>query len=124
MQFKIDTKPSYTLIVPDSEALSANMTALLRQKCLELTESGSQNFIIDLHKCTNADNASLLILTELHEECYSGKQSLVFTGIQNQVMTLLKQNESDNLLNIAPSMQEAIDIISMEILERDLFDEE
>lgn len=124
MQFKIDTKPSYTLITPMPDGLNANLTALLRQKCTELTESGSQNFIVDLHKCTNADIASLRILTELHEECYSGNQSIVFTGITDNVMNLLKQNESDNLLNIAPTMQEAIDIVSMEILERDLFDEE
>lgn len=124
MEFKIDTKSSYTTITPQTTRLSANLTAELRQKCLELTESGSENFIIDLQPCTDADNASLHNLTNMHEECYTNNQSLVFTGIQPAVLAIMKEQETDSIINIAPTMQEAIDIISMEILERDLFDEE
>jgi hypothetical protein len=60
----------------------------------------------------------------LHEECYGMGQSLVFTGIRPEVMNTLKQHEANQLLNIAPTMIEAVDIVSMEILERDLLSEE
>jgi hypothetical protein len=59
----------------------------------------------------------------MHENCYNNSQSLVFTGVQANVLTQLQEKELDTVLNIAPKMIEAIDIISMEILERDLFDE-
>ena len=124
MEFKIDTKPTYIVITPVSNHLDANLAAGLRQKCNELTENGSENYIVDLHNCLDADSKSFHFLTELHEDCYSNNCSLVFTQVQDAVMQELRKNETDSAINIAPSMQEAIDIVSMEILERDLFDEE
>jgi hypothetical protein len=60
----------------------------------------------------------------MHEDSYSNSRSLVFTGIQSEVMKAMKEEELDLSLNIAPKMIEAVDIISMEILERDLLGEE
>lgn len=124
MEFKIDTKSSYILITPVSNHLDANLTAALRQKCRELTETEKSNFVIDLHNCLDANKNSFAGLTELHEDCYSNEQSLVFTNIQPDVLQALKEEELVSAINIAPTMIEAIDIISMEILERDLFGEE
>ncbi len=124
MEFKIDTKPSYTQITPVANHLDANLTAALRQKCEELTENGSSNIIIDIHNCLNADKAAFDGLIMLHQYFYENNRSLVFTNVQDEVMTLLKNNELDLTINIAPTMAEAVDIISMEILERDLFNEE
>lgn len=124
MEFKIDTKPTYLVITPVTNHLNANLADALRQKCRELTESGSHNFIIDLHNCLDADKESFAGIAALHEDCYNNAQSIVFTGLQDDVMSALKEEETNEVLNIAPKMAEAIDIISMEILERDLFNEE
>ena len=124
MEFKIDTKPTYLVITPVTNHFDANLADALRQKCTELTESGSHNFIIDLHNCLDADKASLAGIIALHEDCYNNAQSIVFTGLQDDVMNALKEEETNEVLNIAPKMAEAVDIISMEILERDLFNEE
>lgn len=124
MEFKIDTKPSYTQITPVANHLDANLTAALRQKCEELTGNGSPNIIIDIHNCLNADKAAFPGLITLHQLFYENNRSLVFTNVQDEVMNLLKQNELDQAINLAPTMAEAVDIISMEILERDLFNEE
>lgn len=123
MEFKIDTKPTYSVITPVNTAIDANMTAALSDKCQELAKSGSINYIIDLQHCTEADNTSLDDLVQMHENCYNNSQSLVFTGVQGGVMQQLQDAELDTVLNIAPKMIEAVDIVSMEILERDLFDE-
>ena len=124
MEFKIDTNSSYILITPISNHFDANLTASLRQKCRELTENGSQNFIIDLHNCLDADIKTLAPLAEMHEDFYSNEQSLVFTNIQPAVLQALKSQEITSVINIAPTVIEAVDIVSMEILERDLFNEE
>lgn len=124
MEFKIDTKETYVHITPISNVLDANLTAELAKKCAELTENGSQNYIIDLHNCLEADIASFPQLEEMHSNSYENNRSLVFTGINEQVSTAIKGQNIDNIINIAPTLIEAIDIISMEILERDLFNEE
>ena len=124
MEFEIDTKPSYTVITPVSNVLDANLTAAIRQKWNELSDAGHPNVIIDLHNCLETDETAAEGLTGLHEEIYSVNQSIVFTNLQNSIMAFLKDRELDLLINVAPTMNEAVDIVSMEILERDLFNEE
>jgi len=124
MEFKIDTKDTFSTITPVTGVISANLADELSEMCGNMRQSGSQNFIIDLEQCKTMEENAIAGLVALHEECYSEGQSLVFTGISEQAMTMLKSGETDLLLNIAPKMIEAIDIISMEILERDLFGEE
>ena len=124
MEFKIDTKEAFTLITPISNVIDANLTDALLDKCKELGQSGSNNYIVVLDNCSAIDNTSSAALIAMHELMYSNDSSLVFTGLHKDVWNKLKEDETDLLLNIAPSMQEAIDIISMEILERDLFGEE
>lgn len=124
MEFKIDTKASYTHITPLYGSLNAIMAAALAEKRTELANTGSQNYLIDLANCQDADADSVAILLQLHEDCYADGQSLVFTNISEPVMAMFKETEADQALNLAPKEMEAIDIISMEILERDLFSEE
>jgi len=124
MDFKIDTKDTYSAITPVNNRLSAILAASLSDKCREMRQKGSCNFIIDLRNSTGMDPEALPIMIEMHDKSYENDQSLVYTGLNEAIMAILKENETDLLINIAPTMKEAIDIISMEILERDLLGEE
>ena len=124
MEFKIDTKNSYTEITPVTNHLNAILSDALCQKCRELTQSGSLNYIIDLHNCLDADKSAFDGLIALHEDCYNNERSLVFTGLSDNVANILKTEGITEVINITPTIIEAIDIVNMEILERDLFKEE
>jgi hypothetical protein len=60
----------------------------------------------------------------LHEDFYNNNQSLVFTGLQEDIAKELRTNHEELIINITPTIPEAIDIINMEVLERELFNEE
>jgi len=124
MEFKIDTKPSYTVVTPVYDTLDAKLTEKLRQKWNELTQSGSLNLIVDLSHCTTAQQSTVTEMMDMHEEMYAQNQSLVFTNPPIQVLAVVKQFDEDHVLNMTPTMKEAIDIVSMELLERELFNEE
>jgi anti-anti-sigma regulatory factor len=124
MEFKIDTRETYTLIGSSGEHLGANMAAALEERASQLTDSGSQNFLVDLSSCQTADETGFESLANWHETSYSEGRSLVFTGLEPAVLKVVKDTQLDGAINIAPTEIEAIDIISMEILERDLFNEE
>jgi anti-anti-sigma regulatory factor len=124
MEFKIDTKSTFSVIKPLTEEIDAKLADALLEKCEEMRQSGSKNFIIDMQDCKGLHNSGKKGLVALHEEGYSQDSSIVFTGLNNEIMESLKDDETDLLINIAPKMAEAIDIITMEILERDLFNEE
>lgn len=120
MEFKIDTKPTYTVITPSQNVIDDKMTDELAQKIDECTNNGSTNFIIDIEQCKTADNTSLAKLLELHTKCYDAQYSFVITGMNDSIKELAKKADIADELNIAPTMIEAVDIVSMEILERDL----
>lgn len=124
MDFKIDTKEIYTTITPANGVIDAKMTDALGEKIEELRQSGSKNYMVDLSGCNNIDESAFDGMLALHENCYNNEQSLVFLGIQKEVMKVLREADAGMLVNTAPTEKEAVDIISMEILERDLFNEE
>ncbi len=124
MEFKIDTKDIYTLIIPVYGQIDANLTEAVSKKRAELGQSVSQNLIIDLSSCTSGDAAAYHQLIKLHTDCYSQNHSIVFTHVNDSILEDFKKNNIDTALNITPTLIEAIDIISMEMLERDLLSEE
>lgn len=124
MDFKIDTRDTFSVITPDSETITVILTGELQATMEKMRQSGSLNFIIDFQNCVSIEEEAIGELVSLHEASYSQGGSLVYTGVSSKVMAALKAEETDLLINVTPKMIEAIDIISMEILERDLFDEE
>jgi anti-anti-sigma factor len=123
MDFKIDTKPTYTVITPETGDLSVKLAEEIRQNVKEATETNSHNFVIDLEHIENMDMASGNELLELHNALYNNGCSLVFTSINDSILNTMKKGQYHLSLNLAPTMNEAIDIISMEVLERDLLGE-
>lgn len=121
MNFKIDTKENYTLLTPDSTCLDENLTAALQQKWTELSNNGPINIIVDLNKCESASDTVMDALVQLHELAYNEDQSLVFTDLKSELRIALSDHEYYHAINIAPTMIEAIDIIKMEVLQRDMF---
>ena len=124
MDFKIDTRDTFSVVTPVCDEITANLADEMRTTIDKMRQRGSHNFIIDLGECGTIAPDAVEALVDLHEECYSMGNSLVFTAVRSKAMSVLKETETDMLLNLAPKMVEAIDIISMEILERDLFSEE
>jgi anti-anti-sigma regulatory factor len=123
MHFQIDAQANYTKITPEGAVLDVAGAEALLAQCTQLAASGSQAFIIALHHCTSVVPAAFDSLKELHAVCYEKGRSLVFTGVQDSVWQSMKKHALQEQLNIVPTPAEAIDMISMEALERDLFDE-
>ncbi len=123
MEFKIDTKPTYTVITPGSGDLSVNMAEVIRQKVEELKALGSHNFVINLQNLTSMDMAAGDVLLDLHNNIYNNEYSLVFIVSDESINQTMKKGQYHLSLNLAPTLIEAVDIISMELLERDLLGE-
>ncbi|MCC6185995.1 MAG: hypothetical protein IT256_02465 [Chitinophagaceae bacterium] len=122
--FKIDAKEEFTLIAPTDYNLDAAFTAFLADKCQELTQKGSLNFIIDLGTCSNTLPNVLEPLIALSATQYEQENSFVLVHAPTQLLQLIKDEDAIDSLNYAPTMEEAIDIVRMEILERNMFGDE
>lgn len=122
MEFKIDTKENYSILQAPAVALDANMAEALTGAIRNLTQNGSHSFIVDLSQVPAAALDSLDGLSALHETCYVQEKSLVFTQYNATVLGTFREAGADDVLHLAPTMEEAIDIVSMEGLERMLED--
>lgn len=123
IQFKIDAKEQYTVIMPENPLLNSFLAAQLAEECRKQTENGSSNFIIDLQNATAISPDFLDAILEVSAALYDEEHSFVIVHTPAFFVQKLKDGDAIDSLNYAPTMIEAIDIISMEILERDLFRE-
>lgn len=124
MQFKTESKEQYTLIHVQNGSLDGQLAAELADLCANLSASGVPNFIVDCGSEKEVVADFVEAACALSAECYESGKSLVFANTPQSLTALLKQMDAIDLLNCAPTFAEAVDIVSMEILERDLYDEE
>lgn len=124
MTLKFNTKETHMQIIPENSILDANMTENLMQSIRENDHNGINNFIIDLSNCHKYEIDANELLMELHDLVYNEMNgSIVFTNLHSEVFNKIKQERLHLSLNITPTLVEAVDIINMEVLERDILGE-
>jgi len=109
--------------MPEKAILDANLAETLRQNVEESFEAGQPNIIINLSHCNSIEKGAATALLDTHQFVYDHGGSMVLTMLTDEVLNAMKKEQFHLTLNITPTLIEAVDIISMEILERDLYNE-
>ncbi|PSL42685.1 STAS domain-containing protein [Chitinophaga niastensis] len=121
MKFKIDTKEKIVVFCPEEDTLDANLSADFLSTITSLPELEGRNLILDLSLVQKIDATGVEAILTVYETLYGNNLSCAITGLNNTLTAQLKETGSD-MLNLAPTMAEAIDLIMMEELERELMD--
>ena len=119
MNFKIDTREKFTMITPDSDFSSDNLTAEFK----ELVHSYLQhktNIVISLKNVVKLDEQAVETLAALQQQFYQQNVSFVICEVQLPVQAVVNSLDLDGVMNITPTDTEAWDIVQMEEIERDL----
>lgn len=124
MQVKLDTKEKFHVITILEASLTANMTAELETTFAALTQNDVKNFIVDMEAVQRIDLETSEKLATMQQTSYENSHSFVICGIQPAVETFLDEAELLELLNITPTLSEAMDIVQMEEIERELFNDD
>src|ERR1041385_3570854 len=124
MQVKTDTKEKFHVITLPENSLSASMTEELNNYLLSFLQNVVKNVVLILKDIETIDNAAAENLVSLQQKFYEGKASFVVCELQKQVEKFLDENELLELMNVTPTESEAADIVQMEEMEREMFDEE
>ena len=122
MQVKIDTREKFTVITPDTDCLSDNLTAELSSVISAYQQNDIKNVVLNLKNVSSVDDIAAGRLAKLQQQFYESNASFVICEIQNSLEEKLDQLELLDLLNITPSESEAWDIVQMEEIERELMD--
>jgi anti-anti-sigma regulatory factor len=121
MKFKIDTKEKIVVFCPEEAALDANLSDDFLRTVTALPELKGRNLILDLALVQKTDAAGIEAILTVYRCVYDNKFSCAITGLNSALTTGLRAAGGD-MLNLAPTLAEAIDLVMMEELERELLD--
>ncbi len=124
MKFTLDKKESYTIVSVLEEKLHTLNAADFKTELKVLNEGGVSNIVIDLGKVVFVDSSGLGTILVGNRLCEATGGSLVVTGLNENVQKLITISQLSGVLNITPTVQEAVDFIMMEELMRELSTEE
>ena len=123
MKFKIDTREKFTIITPDSDFSSDNLTAQLKELLSSFLQHKT-NLVINLKNAVTVKENLVKELAAWQQQFYEQQVSFVVCELQLPVQAFINQLDLDSELNITPSETEAWDIVQMEEIERELLGDE
>jgi anti-anti-sigma regulatory factor len=119
MNCKIDTRETFDIITPINTTLDSKLADEL-SKLIESSRENDKSVILNFKNISTLTIDKIDIFLHTHTSMYSDNYSFVLCEIKGDLKHKIHENELDDILNIAPTLIEAIDIVSMEDVEREL----
>lgn len=120
MKFSVDKHEKYVLVKLNESKLNSSITPQLKSELILMNTEGQRNIILDLSAVKFADSSGLSSLLVGHRLCKNGEGSFVLVGLNSAVARLVTISQLDNVLTIVNTADEAMDLIFMEEIEKEL----
>ncbi|MEJ6680667.1 MAG: STAS domain-containing protein [Flavobacteriales bacterium] len=120
MKFEVEHKDKVTLVKSKVEKLDALHAPELKGEFVLQSKSGNKNIILDLSETRYCDSSGLSAILVANRLCKDAEGVFVLCGLQNAVSKLISISQLDSVLKIVPTASEAVDLIYMEELEKNL----
>ena len=121
MQVKTDTKEKFHVITVIGGTLSADMAAELSDLLHPYLQNDVKNVILNLKELQSLDEIAAEKLVKLQQNFYENNCSFVVCEIQEPVEDFLDSVNLLEMMNTTPTQSEAMDIVQMEEIEREMF---
>jgi anti-anti-sigma factor len=122
MEVKIDTKEKFHVITLPGPILSASMTEEVSDCLLPYLQNDVKNIILNLQDIQSIDTAAAENIVKIQQKFYENSSSFVVCELQPSVEEHLDEEDLLEMINATPTESEAMDIVQMEEIERDLLD--
>ncbi|MBL7764711.1 MAG: hypothetical protein JNJ58_01355 [Chitinophagaceae bacterium] len=119
MIYNIDTREQFDIFIPQKELFDDSMSDILASQVEKARENG-RSLILQFEFVKTMNPEIVANIVEMHETMYQDNLSFVICCLSPELKIIFHQNEFADQLNICPTLIEAIDIVSMEGLEREL----
>ncbi|WP_040298964.1 STAS domain-containing protein [Arcticibacter svalbardensis] len=120
MKFTIDKQEKYILFKLDEPRLNSLISPKLKSELILINKQGIRNIILDLSVVLYSDSSGLSSLLVGNRLCKNSEGSFIITGISEHVERLINISQLQTVLSLTPSVEEGIDLLYMEEMERDL----
>ncbi|MEO5585114.1 MAG: STAS domain-containing protein [Flavobacteriales bacterium] len=120
MNFTIANKDKYTLVSTNVDKLDTTCAPELKSELVYLNKTNVRNIVIDMSKTRYCDSSGLSALLVANRLCKGVNGSLVICSLQEPVMKLVQISQLESVLSITPTVEEAVDLLYMEEIEKDV----
>ncbi len=120
MKFTVDKHEKYILLKLNESKLNSLITPQLKSELILINTEGQRNIIFDLSQVKFADSSGLSSLLVGHRLCKNATGVFILTGLNDAVARLITISQLDSVLSIVPTPEEAIDLVFMEEIEKEL----
>ncbi|NJL14798.1 MAG: STAS domain-containing protein [Microscillaceae bacterium] len=120
MKYSVDKQEKYTVLTLDEPKLDATLSPELKSTFVSMNAEGTRNFIVDLNAVKYVDSSGLSAILIANRLCHDQNGTLVLTGVTEHVLKLIKISQLEKVLNILPSVEESVDLVLLNEVERDL----
>ncbi len=120
MKYSIDKKEQYSILKLQEEKLDSPLSPALKSEFVTLNAEGIKNIIIDLSEVKYVDSSGLSALLVGNRIYNEDGGIFILSALNDHVMKLIKISQLNNVLNILPSVEEAIDAVFLKEIESDL----
>lgn len=123
MKFSIDKRDKYAILTLNEERLTSANAPQLKSELVLMNAEGYKNLILDMANVSSVDSSGLSAILIGNRVCKEAEGSFVMSALNPQVQKLIEISQLQNVLNLVPTVDEAVDFVLMEELERDFKEE-
>lgn len=120
MKYSIDKQERYSILTLNEHHLNSSIAPDLKSSLVILLNEGVNNLIMDLSNVQYIDSSGLSALLTA-DRVMKANGSFVITGINHpSVKKLIEISRLDSVMTLIPTLQEAIEYVFMEELQREI----
>ena len=120
MKYSIDKNEQYSILKLHEEKLDSPLSPALKSEFVTLNAEGIKNIIIDLAEVKYVDSSGLSALLVGNRIYNEDGGIFILACLNDHVMKLIKISQLNNVLNLLPTVEEAIDAVFLKEIESDL----
>lgn len=118
--FTVDKQDRYTLVTVHVEKLDSRVSPALKSELVLINSGGEKNIVMNLEECRYCDSSGLSAVLIGNRICNENSGTFVLSGLQESVQKLISISQLDTVLTIAPTVDEAIQLVFLDDLETDI----
>lgn len=120
MKYTIDKQEKYSSLRLHEEKLDSSVAPQLKSELITLHAEGIHNVILDLTEVKYTDSSGLSALLVGNRIMQEDNGIFILANLSDHTMKLIKISQLDTVLNILPTVEEAVDAVYMHEIEKDL----
>ncbi len=120
MKYTIEKEEKYTVLKLGEDKLDASIASSLKSEFVTLHAEGIRNVILDLSQVNYTDSSGLSAILTGNRAFREDGGLMILVSVPEHTMKLIRISQLEKVLNILPTVEEAVDAVFMHEIEGEL----